>query len=497
MASLSANNKSQTPPACSAGYLCRQFKRLWWRVFFVQPQSPAALKQYMPVKRLPKPFFRYLFLLLGILLQPALSPAQVRLRPDSTLREATLEATINYALRHNPVVQQAYIDERITRQQIRSRLADWYPQINLAANLQHNFVLPSNVIGGNIVRFGVNNTSNIQFTGTQNIFNPDVLLAARTKKDALLLAGENTQERKIELVVNVSKAFYSVLLSQQQISVSESDIVRNRRSLQDAKARYDAGINDKIDYKRATISLNNALATQTQNRAQLDAKIVYLKALMDYPESAPLPLSYDSLKMEREAVEPLPETQNYAATRIELLQLQTQRRLLEYNVQYNRFKFIPTLSAFGAYNYNFQNNEFRDLYGRNFPSSFAGLTLGVPLFTGGKRLANLEISRLDLARNALDIQNLENTISASYRQALANYQSSAAAYQSLKENLALAQEVYEVVDLQYRAGIKAYLEVVTSEADLRFAQINYYNALYQLLAARVDVQRELGTIVPE
>jgi outer membrane protein TolC len=451
----------------------------------------------MSAKRLPKSLFFRLFPVLGILLLPLFSSAQAPLRADSTLNEATLESTIAYALRHNPVVQQAYVDERITRQQIRSRLADWYPQINVAANLQRNFVLPSNVIGGNIIRFGVTNTSNIQLTGTQNIFNPDVLLAARTKEDVLLLAGENTQARKIDLVVNVSKAFYSVLLSQQQIRVSESDIVRNRRSLQDAKARYEAGINDKIDYKRATISLNNALATQTQNKAQLEAKVVYLKALMDYPESAPLPIVYDSLKMEQEAVEPLPVTQDYASTRIELLQLRTRQRLLEYNITYNRWKFIPTLSAFGAYNYNFQNNQFADLYGRNFPSSFAGLTLGVPLFTGGKRLANLQIARLDLVRNTLDIQNLENNISASYRQALANYQSSAASYEALKENLALAQEVYEVVDLQYRAGIKAYLEVVQSEADLRFAQINYYNALYQLLAARVDVNREAGAIVPE
>ncbi len=424
-------------------------------------------------------------------------PAQQLRQPDSTLPEATLEATIAYALRHNPVVQQAVIDERITRQQIRSRLADWYPQINLAANLQRNFQLPTTIFAGNANRIGLINTSNIQLTGTQNIFNPDVLLAVRTRADALLLAGQTTTERKIELIVNVSKAFYDVLLSQQQIRVSESDIVRIRRSLQDAKARYEAGLNDKIDYKRATIALNNALATQTQNNAFLDAKTVYLKALMAYPEQDSLPLTYDSLKMEREAVEPLPVAKDYSATRIELLQLQTQRRLLEANVDYNRFKFLPTLGAFGAYNYNFQNNQFNELYGRNFPSSFAGLTLGLPLFTGGRRLANLQISKLDLTRNALDIQNVENDISASYRQALANYKSSAAAYESLKENLALSREVYEVVDLQYRAGIKAYLEVVTAEADLRTAQINYYNALYQLLAARVDVQRELGNIVPE
>jgi outer membrane protein len=64
----------------------------------------------------------------------------------------------------------------------------------------------------------------------------------------------------------------------------------------------------------------------------------------------------------------------------------------------------------------------------------------------------------------------------------------------LKENLALAREVYDVIQLQYRSGIKTYLEVINSETDLRTAQINYYNALYGVLASKIDVQRALGQL---
>ena len=59
----------------------------------------------------------------------------------------------------------------------------------------------------------------------------------------------------------------------------------------------------------------------------------------------------------------------------------------------------------------------------------------------------------------------------------------------------LAKEVYDVVVLQYRSGVKSYLEVITSETDLRTTQINYYNAVYQLLASKIDVQKALGQIV--
>ena len=67
-------------------------------------------------------------------------------------------------------------------------------------------------------------------------------------------------------------------------------------------------------------------------------------------------------------------------------------------------------------------------------------------------------------------------------------------YNALKENVQLAQEVYDVIQLQYKAGVKTYLEVITAETDLRSAEINYYNALYQVLANKTDLQKALGQI---
>lgn len=58
----------------------------------------------------------------------------------------------------------------------------------------------------------------------------------------------------------------------------------------------------------------------------------------------------------------------------------------------------------------------------------------------------------------------------------------------------IANEVYGIIDLQYRAGIKTYLEVITAQSDLRTSQINYYNALFQLLAGKIDLQRSLGQL---
>jgi outer membrane protein TolC len=412
---------------------------------------------------------------------------------DSLLQQATLQNVVQYALKRQPAVQQSLIDEKTTDLQIKSKLADWYPQVNFNYLYQHNFQVQTSVIGGNPVRLGVNNTSSFQFTASQTIFNRDVLLANRTKGSVLQQSKQQTENRKINVVVNVSKAFYDVLATEQQVKVADANITRLERSLKDSRDRYDAGIVDKTDYKRATIALNNAKASRKTNEEVLKAKKEYLKALMNYPETAAINILYDSTALEQEITLDTLQVIDYAK-RIEYQLLSTQRKLLEANLKYNKWSYLPALSANGAYNLNFLNNDFGKLYNTSFPNSYAGLTLAFPIFQGGKRKYEIQQAEWALKRTDLDMIGLKNEVNAEYNAAMVGYKASLANYQAVKENVLLAQEVYDVIQLQYRSGIKTYLEVIASETDLRTAQINYFNTLYDVLSSKIDVQKSLGEI---
>jgi outer membrane protein TolC len=410
-----------------------------------------------------------------------------------TLTQATLQNCIQYAIQHNPDIQNAKINQGITETIIKSKLADWYPQVNFNYNVQHNFKLPTLNFNGNIVHTGTENTSGLDFGVTQNIFNRDVLLASRTSKDVRLAASQNTKEQKINLAVEVSKAFYDIILTVQQLKVIEEDIVRTNQSLKDAYYQYQAGIVDKTDYKRATIALNNAKAQQKSGEESLKAKNAALKALMGYPDTRLLDLDYDTTQMEREIYFDTTQIVDYN-NRIEIQQLETQKKLQEYNLQYYKWSFLPDVSAFGNYNLNYLNNQFSKLYGQSYPNSYAGISLSIPIFQGGKRLQQIKQAQYQIVQASNDIRSYENTINTQYENALASYKSNLYNYLSLKENLSLASEVYDVIQLQYRSGVKAYLDVITAESDLRTAQINYYNALYQLLSSKIDVEQALGTL---
>ncbi len=432
------------------------------------------------------------FLIFGLFLNRNVQ-AQQYTGGDSTLKLATLENVVQYAIRHQPIIQQALIDEKIVNAQIRSQLARLLPQINLNYLLQHNFQVPTSFVNGAAIPLGVGNTSALQLGLNQNIFSSELFIANRTRGDVLLQTTQTTTSRRIDVVSDASKAFYDIINTQQQIRLAQEDIVRLERSLKDATAQYKAGIADKIDYKRTTITLNNTRASLRSNEQLLRAKTEYLKNIIGYPVEDSLQIVYDSLQMEKDAFIDTTEMPDYTK-RIEYELLQTQRRLLEANLKFNKLSYLPTVSLNGGYNLNYQNKNIGKIYGNNFPSSFGQLVISLPLFTGGRRKADIDAAQWQLKRNDWDIYNLRNSINSEFAQAKAAYISNYINYAMLKENVALAQEVYDVVQLQYRSGIKAYLEVVTAEAELRTSRINYYQALYELLSSKVDVQRSLGQI---
>jgi outer membrane protein TolC len=437
-------------------------------------------------------YFYALVIILWCWIIPAEVLSQIK-QDTAVLQDASLANCVQYALRHQPVLQQSALDEEITEKTIRSKLADWYPQIDFSYNIQHNFQLPTTYFDGIYIPNGTFNSSNLGLGVNQNIFNRDVLLASRTANDVRKQSKQNTVANSIDVVANVSKAFYDVLLTQKQVAVLDEAIVRLERSLKDTYNQYQDGIVDKTDYKRAAISLNNTKAQRKQTSDLIVAKYSYLKQLMGYPDSGSLNLQYDSARMESEA---MIDTVNPVIfeNRIEYQLLQTQKSLQVANLKYYKWSYLPTVSAFGGYNLGYLNNNFAKTYSQTFANSDIGLQLSIPIFQGNKRVYQVQQAELEVRRVDWDEVLLKSRISTQYAQAIAAYKGNLANYTALKDNVQLADEVYKTIRLQYTSGIKTYLDVIIAEADLRTAELNYYNALYQLLQSKIDVQQALGTI---
>ncbi len=180
--------------------------------------------------------------------------------------------------------------------------------------------------------------------------------------------------------------------------------------------------------------------------------------------------------------------------RIELQLINTTRQLQHQTTRYYQYSFLPTVSAFYGRTFEYENNTFGKLFSNSYPNSLIGISLDMPIFTGFARINNLQRSKLE--ERVIDWNETEekSQIYTEYTTALANYKSDLYNLQTLQDNVALAEKVNFIVNLQYKQGLVAYLNLITAQTNLITAQINYTNALFQVLASKIDLQKAMGII---
>ncbi len=424
--------------------------------------------------------------------------AAVGQQVNDSVTSLSLRQCINYALQHQPALQQSMIRTEITKASNAISQSGWYPQVGLTANLNHYLQRPtalSNINGVETpIQTSVVNTSTPGIGVTQNIFNPSLIYATRLAPLNTKAAQQSVDSSKIDLVANVSITFYGLLLTLQQIDVLKEDTARLGESMRTAYHQYVGGIVDETDYEQAQITLNTSLGQLVQAIENVRPQYAALKQFMGYPQEQQFNVTYDSTAMLKDIDIDISEPLQYEK-RIELKQLTVQKAMQhELTRYYEKTAIFPSLSAFFNYNAAFQNNNFDKLYNAAYPNSMIGLTLSLPLFTGFNRIQNAHRSRLQEQVLDWSETNLRSTIYSQYATALASYKSNVYNMRQLKENVALAKRVYFVVDLQYKQGIVPYLNVITAESNLRTSQLTYLNALFQTLSSKIDWQKAMGDI---
>jgi len=340
---------------------------------------------------------------------------------------------------------------------------------------------------------GVSNTFIPQLSATQVIFQPSLLYAANTAHLYVNQAKQAVDSSKIGIVSSVSKAFYNLLLTLQEIDILKADTAELIRNYNDAYHQYVGGIVDATDYEQALITLNNTKIQLKQSIENVTPQYAVLKQLMGFPPKDQFNVVYDTATMMKEIQLDTTEQLQYEK-RIEYQELQTSRALQHQLTNYYKFSFLPSLSGFYTYNYEYENNEASALFQTAYPNSLIGLTLNLPIFTGLSRIENIHRSKLQ--EHILDWSEvaLKSEIYTQYTTALANYNSDLYNLNTLRENKAMAEKVYVVVSLQYKQGIVPYLNVITAQSNLIASEIGYTNALFQLLSSKIDLEQAMGDI---
>jgi len=448
----------------------------------------------------------------------------------------TLDEAIQYALENSVRSKNAKIDQQIARAKVNETIGIGLPQISGSASIVNNPDLPrfftqggafidvSQVPGaqpGDVVSssnfFQLKASGNAGLTLNQLIFNGSYLVglkAASTFKDLSLKTTERTQE---DIIQQVTKAYYAVLINQERTKLFSSNIGRVDTLLRNTKAMNSNGFAESIDVDRVKVTLNNLVTERDKFNNLNELGLQLLKFQMNYPQGVPLTVtgSIQDMRVDTTMAQYSREGWDYSQ-RPDYKVLQVNHRLQELNIKNQYADAVPVLSAFGSYGFNTQSNNVMGLFTTNsnfedfvvpatgqrigpdkwYVNSQIGLNLSVPIFTGMSRTARIQQEKLKLVQINNEFINLRNAIDLEIVQSSLTFENALRTLASQRENQELAGNVARVTKIKYEQGVGSSLEVTEAEDALRTAQTNFYSALFDAMVAKVDLDKAFGRLLP-
>jgi len=448
-----------------------------------------------------KNMFLITLLLLGIAFTGF---AQQAAAPAGQVYNFSLKDCINYAYQHQDTVLNAQLDAKSAEYKVKETTAIGLPQISGSATFTDYVKIPTTLLPGQFfgapagtfipVQFGVKYQSGLNLTLNQLLFDGSYLVGLKASRTYKELSQRNYTRSKIEANVNVTKAYYQVLVSDKQIKLLDADINQLKQQVDQTVAENKQGFVEMIDVQRIQVQYNN-LATTRENTIRLLAlNYQLLKFQMGMPVDGQLVLT-DKLEDVplSDAREATTDTTFYH-NRIEYGLLETQEKLNELDVSNKKASFYPRLKLNGNYNASYQNNNFGTLYSNNFPSTYFGLTLDVPIFSSGMRKNQLKESQIVVMKSQNDLQNIKNGIMLQANAAQITYLNGLRSLDNQKQNQQLAQDVLRVSKIKYQQGVGSSIEVTQAQTALESADNDYIQALYNAMISKVDLDKAYGRI---
>ncbi len=432
--------------------------------------------------------------------------------PTYSQTRYSLQEAIQYGLTHNINVKNSQTDAQSAESRIGEIRAVGLPQVSGSVNIMDNLIiqrafLPAVFFDQNApadappiaVQFGVKYSGNAGLQLSQILFNAQWLLGLKAAQAYRELAVKNVTQSKIQVAESVSKAYYSVLVAEERAKVLDLNIQRLDSLTREMSAMNQKGFVEKLDVDRLEVSLNNLKTerTKVQNLVDLSYYMLKFQMGMKLDEQIILADRISESDVERLAREVKADDGSSFSydQRVDYSILKSNLLLSEMDVENNKRGYYPTVALFGGYGYNTGRNSFGDVFGSPwFNNANIGLSVNIPVFDGFTKKYKIQQAKFTVDKVKQSLNLVEQSIDLQIRSANITIINGLETLKNQKRNLDLAQEVVRVSKIKYQSGTGSNIEVINAESALKEAQTNYFASLYDLLLAKIDLDKAKGKL---
>ncbi len=432
--------------------------------------------------------------------------------PTYSQTRYSLQEAIQYGVTHNINVKNTQVDAQSAESRIGEIRSVGLPQVSASMSLMDNLIiqrvfLPAIFFDAQApegappvpVQFGVKYSGNAALQLNQMIFNAQWLLGLKAAQTYRELAVKNVTQSKVQVAESVSKAYYGVLIAEERAKLLDLNIQRLDSLTREMSAMNQKGFVEKLDVDRLEVSLNNLKTerSKVQNMVDLSYYMLKFQMGMKLDETIQLTDRINEADVNRIASEVKADDGSLFKydQRIDYSILKSNLLLSEMDVENNKRGYFPTVSAFAGYGYNTGRNSFGEVFGSPwFNNANIGLSINIPVFDGFAKKYKIQQAKFTVDKVKQSLSLVEQSIDLQIRSANITIINGLETLKTQKRNLDLAQEVVRVSKIKYQSGTGSNIEVINAESALKESQTNYFASLYDLLLAKVDLDKAKGKL---
>jgi len=417
----------------------------------------------------------------------------------------TLEECLLYAMEHNQNVLNTQLEYEKQEKFVGETLSQGLPQIDGFIDFRNNFNVPTSFIpaeffGGQQgefepVKFGTQYIGNISASVKQMLFYGSYFVGVQAAKTFVDLSSKDHIRNQIDVAEAVTKGFYAILINELGLDLVDKNYNRLDSLLRETKIMYQNGFAEKIDVSRIQVQFNNIKTTKKNSGDLLDLSYQQLKFQMGMPIDQELELIGELSDLGQKIN--LDDTGDFSySDRIEYSIMNTRDALAQYELKNENVQYLPKIDFYLTAGANTGAGTRANLFNNDqwFEYGYYGLQMSIPIFDGLYKSYKIQQVKIKMhqIKNTFDL--LENSIDLEIQTAKITLDNALINLETQEENMGLSQEVYNITKIKYQEGIGSNIELIEADATYKEAQNNYYQALYQVLISKVDLDKALGVL---
>lgn len=403
----------------------------------------------------------------------------------------TLDDALKIALSESPTVQIADQTIQAKKYAKKGTYAALWPEISASASYQRYIEKPSFHIMGQTVKMGTTNTMSGGFSAAMPFINAQLWKSLKLSGMDVELAVEQARSSRIDMIEQVSKAFYQVLLAKDSYEVYKRVYDNAAENHKIVEKRYSVGQVSEYDFIRSQVNVANAEPNVFNAENTIALALWQLKALLGMDLDVLIDCAGTLADYEAQMSAQI-DSQNSLVNNSTLKQLDIQERMLTQNLKIQRAANLPTLAGSINYQWTAMDETMKISNFNWMGSSTAAFSLNVPIFSGGKRRAVINQAKIDLAKMQLQREDAERQLRMAAMSYYSSMQTNLKQYHAASQTISQAKRGYDIAVKRYEVGSGTLVEIDNSQLAYTQAELSRSNAIYNYLINKVSLDKLSG-----